>query len=308
MITQTYSVCKYCGVNNSIVTDFKNGVIVCTNCGVVIEDRIIDEENESRNFMDDNGKSTNRTAKVNYTYFDDLTDSVTIISKTDPKLNKHKHKHSNSKTDLLKSIFTLTENKAHSLGLTTSIVESSKDILCDLLRNNLIKGKNKECVIAVVFYKVLHNQNLHWNLRYIAEVLNLEMNSLMKTYSGLKNAFYDYDNNKNRNGMVVTFEGNVKLMLSKMEVEKRVENAIMEIGKIFVENNICDGRNPGTFAGAIVYLVGKLLKVEGISLDKVSKCTSIKEKTIKTAYEEMINRLDLIPQKYKELINNLEKK
>ena len=47
--------CINCKAINSYVIDMHNGELVCTNCGFVAEESIIDDTYEKRNFGSDNG-------------------------------------------------------------------------------------------------------------------------------------------------------------------------------------------------------------------------------------------------------------
>ena len=47
---ESQSICTRCRAIDSYVTDFKSGEIVCKNCGLVLEERIIDDTYEKRNF------------------------------------------------------------------------------------------------------------------------------------------------------------------------------------------------------------------------------------------------------------------
>jgi transcription initiation factor TFIIIB Brf1 subunit/transcription initiation factor TFIIB len=44
--------CRYCN-SRKVFTDFKEGNLTCRNCGSVLESRIVDEFDETRNFGKD---------------------------------------------------------------------------------------------------------------------------------------------------------------------------------------------------------------------------------------------------------------
>ena len=301
MITQTQTICKYCNVPNCIITDFSSGSIVCTNCGVVHEDRIIDEEYESRGFVDENGKSTSRIGSaVNFSYYDDISNSITVVSKKNKRLKNPKNFSNNP----IANIFNQAEEIALKLNIPKMIFESSKNILYSLVKENKIKGKNKEYVIAIVFFKVLFMNKIHRSLKDIASRLNLEMNEMKKTYSSIADYLIDNEK-KDQNFSLVQFEGNVRLILSKLEVSKESKKAIDEIGESIVKSEIFSGKNPGTIASVVIFLVGNMLKDKSISLKQISEYSGIKERTIKQTYTSLMNYTKVIPEKYKGYIKNL---
>jgi transcription initiation factor TFIIB len=65
MYTQNIERCPLCKSEYSIKTDFNLGQVACINCGAVLDDRIIDETSEWRNFSSENpGSSGNDPNRV----------------------------------------------------------------------------------------------------------------------------------------------------------------------------------------------------------------------------------------------------
>ena len=58
MYTLNIDRCTLCNSENTIITDFNSGQVACTNCGAVLDDRIIDETSEWRNFSSENPGSS----------------------------------------------------------------------------------------------------------------------------------------------------------------------------------------------------------------------------------------------------------
>jgi transcription initiation factor TFIIB len=85
MNTININKCTLCKSEDSIITDFTNGQIVCTNCGAVLDDRIIDETSEWRNFSSENPGSSNsnpnRVGGPINPYLDEINLSITISTK-----------------------------------------------------------------------------------------------------------------------------------------------------------------------------------------------------------------------------------
>ena len=55
--------CEDCK-KEDFVMNRAEGTVVCTNCGLVSQSRIIDEASEWRNFSNDNGEATNSRDRV----------------------------------------------------------------------------------------------------------------------------------------------------------------------------------------------------------------------------------------------------
>ena len=51
-ITKFSQICKNCNVPTAIIEDHQQGDLVCTECGLVLEQGVIDETSEWRTFSD----------------------------------------------------------------------------------------------------------------------------------------------------------------------------------------------------------------------------------------------------------------
>ncbi|XP_666811.1 transcription initiation factor TFIIB [Cryptosporidium hominis TU502] len=124
--------CKRCGAGNSIVVyDSKSGSEICTRCGVVVEDRVINEEQEWRSFSNDgnDGNSKSRIGSVNDVWLDDGTDSQLLVG--DKKLMKTMLKHNTqaSSDRMIKEVFNQLRQIANSFSLHDNIIERCKEIV-----------------------------------------------------------------------------------------------------------------------------------------------------------------------------------
>lgn len=64
--------CKDCGVSEFISIDYREGNIVCQKCGLIQEQRIIDETSEERCFATDHCEMRlTRTGNINNTLLND---------------------------------------------------------------------------------------------------------------------------------------------------------------------------------------------------------------------------------------------
>ena len=57
-------ICRNCAKPTAIIEDHQQGDLVCTECGLVLESRVVDESSEWRTFSDSDkaGVDPNRTA------------------------------------------------------------------------------------------------------------------------------------------------------------------------------------------------------------------------------------------------------
>ena len=60
-------ICEKCQAKNSFIEDYVQGNVVCTNCGLILEENIIDDKYEKRTFQTDNNeiKRVGQTTALN---------------------------------------------------------------------------------------------------------------------------------------------------------------------------------------------------------------------------------------------------
>lgn len=179
MITQTIEDCKYCQGVNCIITNYSSGEIVCTNCGVVHEERIIDEEYESRNFIDENGQSKSRIgAPINLHYEDTLSTGVVLKNKKDNYLTIKR-----VKVSPIKRVFSRAEELGAKLKIQSIIIELSKDTLHKLLQANVIRKNLLDHIIIIVFFKTLVEKDIQRSINEMRSTLGLKKDDFKKAYS-----------------------------------------------------------------------------------------------------------------------------
>ncbi len=135
------------------------GEIVCKECDLVVEDRIIDQTSEWRNFASEassHSSDPNRVGGPLDENRDDFGMNLKIISKgvtTHSSLMKTSQKSSQDSSD--KSLdrgYNVIRDFGERLNLQGSVVEESKNLFRSIARKKKLKGRNLESVAAAVIY------------------------------------------------------------------------------------------------------------------------------------------------------------
>ncbi|KAH8742011.1 hypothetical protein FG386_002386 [Cryptosporidium ryanae] len=145
--------CKRCGYGNSIVVyDSKSGSEICTSCGIVVEDKVISEEQEWRSFSNDGneGNSRSRIGSVNDVWLDDGTDSQLLVGDKNLMKTMLKHDSKDSGDRLMKDVFSQLRQIATSFCLHDNIIERCKEIIKEQSNLNILKLSLKN-TMAIVY-------------------------------------------------------------------------------------------------------------------------------------------------------------
>jgi transcription initiation factor TFIIB len=309
MITLNIDKCIICKAENTVITDFSFGQVVCTNCGAVLDERIIDETSEWRNFSSENPGSgssdPNRVGGPINPYLDEINLSTTIATnKRNGVLAKWKHRSLGSGGRSLYRIFKRVDELAAKLDFPMSIIEKSKDILITVEKSKKLKGRSLDCIIASVFFQACRKCNAPRTIKDLVQSLQLEKKDVSKCFNAIKGIISDpHDNPITTNTL-----GLVNLFCNKLEIPNNITKAAKEIAEEICKKEIIAGRNPSTVATAAIFFAVKLYNYSNkYSKKDISEQSKTTENTINTAYQLLLNNKDsIVPPHLKEMMVNLD--
>lgn len=295
MITQTIYNCKYCLAENCIITNYSSGEIVCTNCGIVHEERIIDEEYESRNFIDENGQNKSRIgAPINIHYEDKLSTGLVLKNKKDNYLTIKREKISP-----IRKVFSRAEELGAKLQIKSIIIELSKDTLHKLLKANVLRKKLLDHIIIIVFFTKFLQEGIERSLSDMRCILGLNKDEMKRAYTLISQHLTEKSN------PLKQLKLNLDLFVTKMKIDNEDKILIDQIAENVVQNNILSELSSATLAATVIYLYSKLFKKDNVTLLTIQTMTNIKKDQIKSAYLVFIQHKQIIPNEWKEHIDNL---
>ena len=151
--------CPECGGINLFMNKGK-GEVICKDCGLVIEDKMVDFSQEWREFESEGGESRRRTgAPMTYTQFDQgmgtevgrKADLYQLGSKDRNKffrLRKWQYRISTAIERNLKLALAELKRVASYLKLPSSVEEESARIYTLAVQRGLVRGRSMESVVA----------------------------------------------------------------------------------------------------------------------------------------------------------------
>ena len=320
MITHTIDNCKYCKAQNSIITDFSAGQVVCSSCGAVLEDRIIDETYEGRNFGSENqgsgGKDQTRVGGPINAYTEEFNGGVSIATKKNgTPLSNIRMRSSGSSNNSLQRIFKKADELAQKLDLKQIIVNKAKDLLALVEKQKKLKGRSLDCIIASVIYVACRLSNVPRPLPEIAKNLGLEKKTVNKCFNSIKHIIIENNDNQiaqNVSGLVNSYCNKLEEKLKKLEKQEKQEkqekrNSLkkdaMEISEMICNKEVIAGRNPSTIA-AVSILIASRLNELSLSKKDIADTTTTTENTISNAYQDLLKyREHIIPDRLKDKMN-----
>lgn len=146
--------CFECKTNTDVVLDFASGDRICTQCGLVLDIKHIDENAEGRTFADDNNnkKDPNRVGSLMNPFLTNRN-LVTVVS--EPKNSDrstevlHSKKLNNKKPDdILVKGFDDMASMADRLGLVAIIKNRAYEIYKNVEEHKSCRGRTLDAIFA----------------------------------------------------------------------------------------------------------------------------------------------------------------
>jgi len=287
--------CPECGSSN-LVYDESRGEVICSDCGLLVEEKMVDTTHELRAF-DKTEKKSRGGAPISMQKFDKgLTTNVGEISdiyRLDStsqtrkylRLKKWQERVSTSIERNLRLAMTELRRVASFLELPSVVREEAARVYNFVLQRGLVRGRSMESVIASCIYAACRSYNIPRTLDEISAASEVERKEIGRTYRfiirkiGIKvkpSSPKDY----------------ISRFASTLHLSPKTQNEALKILKKAEISELTSGRGPAGIAAAALY-VAALLNDEKKTQREVADVAGITEVTIRNRYKELLERLAL---------------
>lgn len=289
--------CPECASKN-IYRDPERGETICRDCGLVIEDRMVDFSQEWRDFEDEGGVSKRRTgAPASETQFDKgigtevgtTADFYKLGSDRERdkffRLRKWNIRISTAIERNLKVALAELKRVSSYLKLPKSVEEEAARIYRLAVQKGLVRGRSMESVVAGALYAACRRHEIPRTLDEMGEASGIEKKEIGRTYRFVTRELNISIKPSNPADYIPRFASALKL--SPESQSKAVE--ILEMAR---EIELTSGRGPTGIAAAALY-VASLWHGEKRTQREVADVAGVTEVTIRNRYKELIKRLKL---------------
>ena len=301
---ENIKVCPECGSTN-FVQDYVRGELVCSNCGLVITEQIVDNRAEWRAFdKSQNDKRSRVGMPLTYTIHDKGLSTLIDYRNKDAKGKEIKGKQREQLYRLRKwhrrlritdatqrnLAFALSEidRMASQLGLPKNVRERASIFYRKIVDMKLIRGRSMESVAAASLYAACRISNIPRTLPEIASVSKVNKKDTARIYRFMVRQL----NIKITPTSPIEF---VSRLSSKLNIPTDVEVLAIEIIKKARKRGLTSGRGPTGIAAAALY-IASILKNNQLTQKKIAETAQVTEVTVRNRYKELVNKLNLIPK------------
>ena len=288
--------CPECGGIN-LFWNKEKGEIVCKDCGLVIEDKMIDFGQEWREFDGDQSESRRRTgAPMTYTQFDQglgtevggKGDLLKLNGKERSKffrLKKWQYRISTAIERNLKLALAELKRVGSYLKLPKSVEEEAARIYTLAVQRGLVRGRSMESVVAGALYAACRRHDVPRTLDELSEASGIEKKEIGRTYRFVTRELGITILPSNPADYIARFASALKL-------SAETQSKSIEILEIAQKVELTSGRGPTGIAAAALY-VAALMHGEKRTQREVADVAGVTEVTIRNRYKELLEKLKL---------------
>ncbi|RJQ16994.1 transcription initiation factor IIB [Candidatus Woesearchaeota archaeon] len=275
----------------------EKGEIVCKDCGLVIEEKMVDFDQEWREFDSEAAARKRRTgAPMTYTQFDQglgtdvgkKSDLYALGSKGKNKffrLRKWQQRISTAIERNLKLALAELKRVSSYLKLPASVEEEASRIYTLAVQKGLVRGRSMESVVAGTLYAACRRHDVPRTLDELSEASNIEKKEIGRTYRFITRELGITILPSNPADYIARFASALKL---SPETQSKSVEIIERAQKV----ELTSGRGPTGIAAAGLY-VAALINGEKRTQREVADVAGVTEVTIRNRYKELLDELGL---------------
>ncbi|QLH81962.1 transcription initiation factor IIB [Halosimplex pelagicum] len=284
------------GGSHTIVQSSGQSERVCDDCGLVIEDELVDSGPEWRAFTHQERQEKSRvgapttktmhdkglTTQIDWKDKDAYGRSISSKKRSQMhRLRKWQERIRTKDAGERNLQFALSEidRMASALGVPRSVREVTSVIYRRALDEDLIRGRSIEGVATAALYAGCRQEGIPRSLEEIAEISRVERIEISRTYRYISNEL-------GLELLPIDPKQYVPRFSSKLDLPQEVETKANEIIEETAEP-LLSGRGPSGFAAAAIYAAAMLCN-EKRTQKAVADVAQVTEVTIRNRYQEQI--------------------
>ncbi|HLD05301.1 MAG TPA: TFIIB-type zinc ribbon-containing protein [Candidatus Nanoarchaeia archaeon] len=274
-----------------------HGEIICRDCGLVLEDKIMDHGKDWREMDDAMREQRRRTgAPLTYTQADrglgteigTKSDLYKLAGRDKDKFFRLRKWQRNTATAIERNLqLALTEIHRISsvLQLSKILNEECSRVYTTAAQRGLVRGRSTEHMVAAVIYIACRNYGAPKTLDEISHASGVNKKEIGRNYRYLI---------RNLNLKVAPSDPTMYVgrYISELKLSPKTQTKAVELIEKAQAKEITSGKSPIGIVAAAIYAASKLTK-EKTTQEAIADAIGITEVTIRNRYKELVENLGL---------------
>ena len=297
----TVTTCSTCNKDNTTITDPECGEIICSNCGMVISEKIEDTNHQERraSTLEEADKRARTGAPSSLARHD--MGLSTIIGKenrdargqlidTAMRSKIERLRTWDLRTRMSKSgdknlvrAFEQLDRIKEKLGLSDIVYEKAAYIYRKVHERGIIRGRTIDGILAAAVYSAGREMETARTLKDIAVVSNLKRKDIARCYRLL---VFELDIRI----PVVDPKKCIARVANKLNISEKTKHQAMNIMEEVVNKKITAGKDPNSMAATVLY-VSSLKTDEKILQKDIAAASGVTEVTLRNRLKDLKTHL-----------------
>ena len=299
--SNTALICSICG-SNQIITDAESGETICSNCGQVLLDKILETQPEPQNFPESYGSNNRSRTGMSTSLARHDMGLSTIIGRTDRDASGQKidplmrstmerlktwdmrtQTHTPTDRNLKQAFFQLGVLK-DKLGLSDTVVEKTAYIYRKAQQRMLIRGRTISGILSAAICISCRELGTPRTLKDISVGSNVRLKEVARSYRLL---CFELD----LKIPIVDPMKCVSRVANKAKLNEKTKRQAAEImNNVIQRETLSAGKDPMGLAASVLYLAS-LNTGENITQANIADAAGVTEVTIRNRVKDLKKQL-----------------
>jgi transcription initiation factor TFIIB len=284
----------------TLIEDYRAGDMICSECGLVVGDRVIDVGSEWRTFSNEKGgEDRSRVGGPENALLGGGDLSTMIGPSTGPAgldasgNNIYQNRRSVSSSDrTLMNAFRTISAMCDRINLPKSISDRANSLFKMVHDGRSLKGRSNEAISAACLYIACRQEGVPRTFKEIVAVSTVSKKEIGRCFKLILKA---HDTNVE----IITTGDFMHRFCGTLGLPRDVQKAATQIAKKAGDLDIVPGRSPISVAAAAIYMASQASE-DRKSQKEIADIAGVADVTIRQSYKLMLPRAaELFPDGFK---------
>ena len=286
----------------NLIEDYRAGDMICSECGLVVGDRVIDVGSEWRTFSNDKGAEDRSRVGGAENALLGSSDLSTMIGPATGAAsfdsdgnalysNKRSGQVSSSDRALMNAFRTIAA-MCDRINLPRTITDRANTLFKMVHDGHKLKGRSNEAIAAACLYISCRQEGVPRTFKEIVAVSTVSKKEIGRCFKLILKA---HDTNVD----IITTGDFMHRFCGTLSLSKQVQKAATHIAKKAVDLDVVPGRSPISVAAAAIYMASQASDDKRMQRE-IAEIAGVADVTIRQSYKLMLPRAaELFPEDFK---------
>jgi len=288
----------------NLIEDYHAGDMICSMCGLVVGDRVIDVGSEWRTFSNDKGgEDRSRVGGPENTLLgsSDLSTMIgpgkgaaSFDDSGNPVYTNRRTMSSSERT--LINAFRTISGMCDRINLPRTICERAEVLFKKVHDGKNLRGRSNDAIASACLYIACRQEGVPRTFKEIVAVSTVSKKEIGRCFKLILKA---HDTNDTERLKIITTSDFMNRFCGSLGLSREIQRAATTIAKRAVDLDLVPGRSPISVAAAAIYMATQASD-DKKSPREISDIAGVAEVTIKQSYKLMKDRAgELFPENFK---------